>query len=149
MEHLKIASDNYVAFTFFIGTMAMMAASVFFFFDNQGTNDTCSNQQNSTYGYSHQTVIVQKIFHDAAKTKRCNDFWENNEKIENPHVNTHFLWRYAASKDGIGHGKDRSPCNAYHAHGDIEHVRLFNHVDRNQAQSTYDKAKSMGEFFYF
>jgi len=31
MEHLKIASDNYVAFTFFIGTMAMMAASVFFF----------------------------------------------------------------------------------------------------------------------
>ena len=28
MEHLKIASDNYVAFTFFIGTMAMMAASV-------------------------------------------------------------------------------------------------------------------------
>ncbi|MBU6262861.1 MAG: bacteriorhodopsin [Bacteroidetes bacterium] len=33
MEHLKIASDNYVAFTFFIGTMAMMAASVFFFFE--------------------------------------------------------------------------------------------------------------------
>jgi len=31
MESLKIASDNYVAFTFFIGTMAMMAASVFFF----------------------------------------------------------------------------------------------------------------------
>ena len=27
MEHLKIASDNYVAFTFFIGTMAMVAAS--------------------------------------------------------------------------------------------------------------------------
>ena len=33
MEHLRIASDNYVAFTFFIGTMAMMAASVFFFFE--------------------------------------------------------------------------------------------------------------------
>jgi bacteriorhodopsin len=33
MEHLKIASDNYVAFTFFIGTMAMMASSVFFFFE--------------------------------------------------------------------------------------------------------------------
>jgi sensory rhodopsin len=33
MEHIKIASDNYVAFTFFIGTMAMMAASVFFFFE--------------------------------------------------------------------------------------------------------------------
>jgi bacteriorhodopsin len=33
MEALKIASDNYVAFTFFIGTMAMMAASVFFFFE--------------------------------------------------------------------------------------------------------------------
>lgn len=33
MESLKIASDNYVAFTFFIGTMAMMAASVFFFFE--------------------------------------------------------------------------------------------------------------------
>lgn len=33
MEHLKIATDNYVAFTFFIGTMAMMAASVFFFFE--------------------------------------------------------------------------------------------------------------------
>ena len=28
-----IAQDNYVAFTFFIGTMAMMAASVFFFFE--------------------------------------------------------------------------------------------------------------------
>lgn len=28
-----IAADNYVAFTFFIGTMAMMAASVFFFFE--------------------------------------------------------------------------------------------------------------------
>ena len=33
MDHLKIAADNYVAFTFFIGTMAMMAASVFFFFE--------------------------------------------------------------------------------------------------------------------
>ncbi|MBC7411226.1 MAG: bacteriorhodopsin [Bacteroidia bacterium] len=37
MEHLKIASDNYVAFTFFIGTMAMMAASVFFFFEINNT----------------------------------------------------------------------------------------------------------------
>jgi sensory rhodopsin len=37
MEHLKIASDNYVAFTFFIGTMAMMAASVFFFFEVSST----------------------------------------------------------------------------------------------------------------
>ncbi len=38
MDHLKIASDNYVAFTFFIGTMAMMAASVFFFFELNNTN---------------------------------------------------------------------------------------------------------------
>lgn len=37
MDHLKIASDNYVAFTFFIGTMAMMAASVFFFFEVNST----------------------------------------------------------------------------------------------------------------
>lgn len=37
MEHLKIASDNYVAFTFFIGTMAMMAAAVFFFFELNNT----------------------------------------------------------------------------------------------------------------
>jgi sensory rhodopsin len=37
MEHIKIASDNYVAFTFFIGTMAMMAASVFFFFEVANT----------------------------------------------------------------------------------------------------------------
>ena len=38
MEALKIASDNYVAFTFFIGTMAMMAASVFFFFEVGNTS---------------------------------------------------------------------------------------------------------------
>ncbi|MFB1004786.1 MAG: bacteriorhodopsin-like [Bacteroidia bacterium] len=38
MEHLTIASDNYVAFTFFIGTMAMMAASVFFFFEVGNTS---------------------------------------------------------------------------------------------------------------
>jgi len=38
MEHLKIDSDNYVAFTFFIGTMAMMAASVFFFFELNNTS---------------------------------------------------------------------------------------------------------------
>jgi len=37
MEHLQIASDNYVALTFFIGTMAMMAASVFFFFELNNT----------------------------------------------------------------------------------------------------------------
>lgn len=37
MEHLPIADDNYVAFTFFIGTMAMMAASVFFFFELNNT----------------------------------------------------------------------------------------------------------------
>jgi len=37
MDHIKIASDNYVAFTFFIGTMAMMAASVFFFFEVANT----------------------------------------------------------------------------------------------------------------
>jgi sensory rhodopsin len=30
---LPIANDNYVAFTFFVGTMAMMAACVFFFFE--------------------------------------------------------------------------------------------------------------------
>lgn len=39
MNHLKIASDNYVAFTFFIGTMAMMAASVFFFFELNNTTE--------------------------------------------------------------------------------------------------------------
>lgn len=33
-----IAADNYVAFTFFIGTMAMMAASVFFFFELNNTD---------------------------------------------------------------------------------------------------------------
>ncbi|MFZ9717761.1 MAG: bacteriorhodopsin-like [Chitinophagaceae bacterium] len=32
-----IAENNYVAFTFFIGTMAMMAASVFFFFEVANT----------------------------------------------------------------------------------------------------------------
>ena len=44
MEHFNllttnvIAADNYVAFTFFIGTMAMMAASVFFFFELGNTS---------------------------------------------------------------------------------------------------------------
>lgn len=38
MEHLKIASDNYVAFTFFIGTMAMMAASLFFLLELNNTS---------------------------------------------------------------------------------------------------------------
>jgi len=33
LNALPIATDNYVAFTFFVGTMAMMAASVFFFFE--------------------------------------------------------------------------------------------------------------------
>jgi len=33
LEALPLSNDNYVAFTFFIGTMAMMAASVFFFFE--------------------------------------------------------------------------------------------------------------------
>lgn len=35
---LPIATDNYVAFTFFVGTMAMMAASVFFFFEVGNTD---------------------------------------------------------------------------------------------------------------
>jgi sensory rhodopsin len=34
---LPIAKDNYVAFTFFIGCMAMLAASVFFFFEVSNT----------------------------------------------------------------------------------------------------------------
>lgn len=38
MEHMKVAADNYVAFTFFIGTMAMMAAAVFFFFELNNTS---------------------------------------------------------------------------------------------------------------
>jgi bacteriorhodopsin len=38
MDHVKILSDNYVAFTFFIGTMAMMAASVFFFLELNNTS---------------------------------------------------------------------------------------------------------------
>ena len=41
MEHflaVALAPDNYVAFTFFIGTMAMMAASVFFFFELGNTS---------------------------------------------------------------------------------------------------------------
>ena len=35
---LPIATDNYVAFTFFVGTMAMMAASVFFLFEVGNTD---------------------------------------------------------------------------------------------------------------
>lgn len=35
---VPLATDNYVAFTFFIGTMAMMAASVFFFFEVGNTD---------------------------------------------------------------------------------------------------------------
>jgi sensory rhodopsin len=35
---LPISNDNYVAFTFFIGCMAMLAASVFFFFEVQNTD---------------------------------------------------------------------------------------------------------------
>lgn len=38
MENLRIATDNYVAFTFFVGTMAMMAASVFFFLELSNTS---------------------------------------------------------------------------------------------------------------
>jgi sensory rhodopsin len=35
---IKIDANNYVAFTFFIGTMAMMAAAVFFFMEVGGTS---------------------------------------------------------------------------------------------------------------
>jgi sensory rhodopsin len=38
LEVVAIGKDNYVAFTFFIGTMAMMAASVFFFFELSNTD---------------------------------------------------------------------------------------------------------------
>ena len=38
LEVVAIGNDNYVAFTFFIGTMAMMAASVFFFFELSNTD---------------------------------------------------------------------------------------------------------------
>jgi sensory rhodopsin len=38
LEILPIANDNYVAFTFFTGTMAMLAASVFFFFETTNTD---------------------------------------------------------------------------------------------------------------
>ena len=37
-EVTSIAAGNYVAFTFFIGTMAMMAASIFFFFELSTTS---------------------------------------------------------------------------------------------------------------
>lgn len=38
LEILPIAADNYVAFTFFTGTMAMLAASIFFFFELSNTD---------------------------------------------------------------------------------------------------------------
>lgn len=37
LEILPISPDNYVAFTFFTGTMAMLAASIFFFFEVSNT----------------------------------------------------------------------------------------------------------------
>ena len=37
LEIKAISTDNYVAFTFFIGCMAMLAASVFFFFEVSNT----------------------------------------------------------------------------------------------------------------
>lgn len=37
LEIKAIATDNYVAFTFFVGTMAMMAAAVFFFMETAST----------------------------------------------------------------------------------------------------------------
>ena len=39
LEILPIATDNYVAFTFFVGTMAMLAASIFFFFEVSNTDN--------------------------------------------------------------------------------------------------------------
>lgn len=38
LEIKPISNDNYVAFTFFIGCMAMLAASVFFFFETWNTD---------------------------------------------------------------------------------------------------------------
>ena len=38
LEILPISTNNYVAFTFFVGCMAMMAASVFFFFELSNTD---------------------------------------------------------------------------------------------------------------
>jgi len=38
LEILPISNNNYVAFTFFIGCMAMLAASVFFFFEVSNTS---------------------------------------------------------------------------------------------------------------
>ena len=38
LEILPIANDNYVAFTFFVGCMAMLGASVFFFFEASNTD---------------------------------------------------------------------------------------------------------------
>lgn len=38
LEIHAIANDNYVAFTFFVGCMAMLAASVFFFFEVSNTD---------------------------------------------------------------------------------------------------------------
>jgi sensory rhodopsin len=38
LEILPISNDNYVAFTFFIGCMAMLGASVFFFFEVSNTD---------------------------------------------------------------------------------------------------------------
>jgi bacteriorhodopsin len=38
LEIHAISNDNYVAFTFFVGCMAMMAASVFFFFELSATD---------------------------------------------------------------------------------------------------------------
>ena len=56
-----IDSNNYVAFTFFVGTMAMMAAAVFFFFELNNVEKKMENFYSSFrshYFYCSRALLL-------------------------------------------------------------------------------------------
>jgi hypothetical protein len=84
---MPIANDNYVAFTFFIGTMAMMAASVFFFFELNNVEKKWRTsilvsglitfiaavaQMQLNTGQQHGSVVLK---HFAQKEKQAATYW--------------------------------------------------------------------------
>ena len=73
------------------------------FLDKEIADDTCYYHHYAAYLNCQQSVIVKYIFHEPAKAKRGDDFWQHNEKIEDAHVHANALCRQYGSEHSVWH----------------------------------------------
>ncbi len=78
-------------------------------FPNELSEDGGQEKEAAADHDREHLVVVQDGAHELVENERGPDLGEDDEKVEDPHVNAGFFRRQRAREDGVGHGQDAGP----------------------------------------